>query len=45
MTENQAIQLFLKLLHKERQEYPDKPEKREGIFSRIIRYMKRGERI
>lgn len=45
MTENQVLQIFLRLLHREQQEYQDKTEKREGLFSKIAKRMRKGEKI
>lgn len=44
MTENQILQVFIRLLRRERRECQEKPAKKEGLFSNILKLMKRGEK-
>lgn len=39
MKENQVMQIFLRLLHKERQEYTENREKKKGLFLKLKRLL------
>lgn len=39
MKENQVMQIFLRLLHKEQQEYPENQAKKEGLFLKLKRLL------
>ena len=44
MIEKKAIQLFIRLLRRERREYQDTDGKCDGLFYRILKLMRRSGR-